>query len=158
MITEEIIEELTKQFEAITDGGNVTKASEALRYAISVLKQEPCNNAIDKEAALDLVQYYDDYDSELYKAIKRLPPVRPMHGKMLVCPSCGLDVHSDFHNCPRCGAKMEDDTISDDAYLGYCPNCGSECMSGSQDTECWKCGFKFTIPHTVKEKEHPSDT
>ena len=29
------------------------------------------------------------------------------HGYMLVCPNCGLDVHSDFKNCPRCGAKMK---------------------------------------------------
>ena len=27
-------------------------------------------------------------------------------GKMLICPECGLDVHSDFKTCPRCGAKM----------------------------------------------------
>ncbi|MBP5420857.1 MAG: hypothetical protein J6Y78_00290 [Paludibacteraceae bacterium] len=29
------------------------------------------------------------------------------HGYMLVCPNCGLDVHSDFKTCPRCGAKMK---------------------------------------------------
>ena len=28
------------------------------------------------------------------------------HGKMLTCPNCGLDVHSDFKYCPRCGADM----------------------------------------------------
>lgn len=31
----------------------------------------------------------------------------PTHGYMLVCPNCGLDVHSDFKTCPRCGAKMK---------------------------------------------------
>ena len=30
----------------------------------------------------------------------------PTHGKMLICPSCGLEVHSDFDSCPRCGADM----------------------------------------------------
>lgn len=29
------------------------------------------------------------------------------HGYMLVCPNCGLDVHSDFESCPRCGEKMK---------------------------------------------------
>ena len=32
--------------------------------------------------------------------------IEPVNGDMLVCPSCGLDVHSDFKTCPRCGAKM----------------------------------------------------
>lgn len=31
------------------------------------------------------------------------------HGKMLVCPNCGLDVHSDFENCPRCGERMKNE-------------------------------------------------
>lgn len=29
------------------------------------------------------------------------------HGYMLVCQNCGLDVHSDFESCPRCGEKMK---------------------------------------------------
>ena len=26
--------------------------------------------------------------------------------RMLICPECGLDVHSDFDRCPRCGAEV----------------------------------------------------
>ena len=26
---------------------------------------------------------------------------------MRTCPSCGLDVHTDFENCPRCGKRIE---------------------------------------------------
>ena len=29
------------------------------------------------------------------------------NGKMLICPECGLDVHSDYKMCPRCGARIE---------------------------------------------------
>ena len=29
------------------------------------------------------------------------------NNEMLVCPACGLDVHSHFKTCPRCGVKME---------------------------------------------------
>lgn len=29
------------------------------------------------------------------------------NSEMLVCPACGLDVHSHFKTCPRCGAEME---------------------------------------------------
>lgn len=38
------------------------------------------------------------------------PYKRANHGKMLVCPNCGLDVHSDFENCPRCGERMNNET------------------------------------------------
>lgn len=30
-------------------------------------------------------------------------------GSMRICPHCGLDVHSDFDTCPRCGAYMRGD-------------------------------------------------
>lgn len=40
-------------------------------------------------------------------AIKALEQEPTTHGYMLVCPNCGLDVHSDFESCPRCGAKMK---------------------------------------------------
>ena len=46
-------------------------------------------------------EYCDDI-----KNLKALPSVTPTHGKMLVCPNCGLDVHSDFKYCPRCGERM----------------------------------------------------
>lgn len=29
-------------------------------------------------------------------------------GTILKCPSCGLEVHSDFNECPRCGANMSE--------------------------------------------------
>jgi rubrerythrin len=40
----------------------------------------------------------------LGKAIKALE--QEPRGEMLICPECGLDVHSDFKTCPRCGARM----------------------------------------------------
>ena len=38
---------------------------------------------------------------KIIKALEQEP-----RGEMLICPECGLDVHSDFKTCPRCGAKM----------------------------------------------------
>lgn len=32
----------------------------------------------------------------------------PEHGYMWICPECGLDSHSDFNKCPRCGWIRED--------------------------------------------------
>lgn len=60
-----------------------------------------------REPKGDYVPYihYDD----VIKCIKGMPPVTPQkYGEMRICPSCGLDVHSDFDYCPRCGAKMQE--------------------------------------------------
>lgn len=32
-----------------------------------------------------------------------------LQGRILLCPQCGLEVHSDFVNCPRCGERMDCD-------------------------------------------------
>ena len=37
------------------------------------------------------------------------------------------------------------------AYIGNCPNCGRECMSGFKTTSCWYCGTEFTIPTDMQE-------
>ena len=42
----------------------------------------------------------------IIEEIETMSPVTPMRGRMLLCRSCGLDVHSSFKNCPRCGAEM----------------------------------------------------
>ena len=55
--------------------------------------------------ALDQLTSYEQTINKLTKAISEQEPTT--HGYMLVCPNCGLDVHSDFESCPRCGAKME---------------------------------------------------
>ena len=35
---------------------------------------------------------------------------KPDHGYMWICPKCGLDVHSDYGGCIRCG-WMRDDVV-----------------------------------------------
>lgn len=55
-----------------------------------------------------MYQYNTKYLEALDMAIKALEQEPTTHGYMLVCPNCGLDVHSDFKTCPRCGAKMKE--------------------------------------------------
>lgn len=53
-----------------------------------------------------------EYDFEgFYKCQSEVLNIIDRHtsGKMLVCPNCGLDVHSDFENCPRCGERMKNE-------------------------------------------------
>ena len=40
------------------------------------VKQESCTVVISRKAVLDLVQYYTDFESELYKEIQKLPAVQ----------------------------------------------------------------------------------
>lgn len=48
-------------------------------------------------------QWFDDVS-----ALSRVPSAeterkKPDHGYMWICPECGLEVHSDFVRCVRCG-------------------------------------------------------
>ena len=45
---------------------------------------------------------------QLLKWLEELKQRREADGHMLICPYCGLDVHSDFDTCPRCGSKMHE--------------------------------------------------
>lgn len=36
-------------------------------------------------------------------------------------------------------------SIYNGAYIGICPNCGSEVMSGLQETECYSCGERIIL-------------
>ena len=42
------------------------------------------------------------------EAIGMAIQVLEAQGTMLKCPSCGLEVHSDFNECPRCGANVSE--------------------------------------------------
>ena len=100
-------------FTVIDTHGHYTEEEEclAIDMAIQALEQEPCEDAISRQAVINLISSYGGIDyrarQDMIKIIKKKPSVTPTHGKMLVCPNCGLDVHSDFENCPRCGAKMQ---------------------------------------------------
>lgn len=95
------------------------------------LEQEPCDDAVSRGVVIQTLNKMDRYTAteltlcdtdkkfpanevfivdDVYEQIaEQLPSVTPQnHGKMLVCPSCGLDVHSDFKYCPRCGRKMQE--------------------------------------------------
>jgi len=77
------------------------------------LKPIECDDVISRKAVLDLVNSDWKYEG-LETDVASLPPVTPQnHGKMLVCPSCGLDVHSDFKYCPKCGAKMQESEVQE---------------------------------------------
>ena len=81
-------------------------------------RQEPCDDAISRQAALDCftATKLKKFDFILYarEEIKKLPPVilQQKSGKWedlhrcWVCSECGQETHIEHKYCPNCGADM----------------------------------------------------
>lgn len=106
--------------------GKLFSVKEALDTAIEVLEQEPCEDCISRQEALNVVhKYFEHYlqlnDDICLDGLRSLPSVTPkektghwiVHPKgiyaHLVCDKClsnaPYDCRTDF--CPNCGTKME---------------------------------------------------
>lgn len=75
-----------------------------------------CERGTERKILDDIKAEIEDlepeYDFEgFYKCQSEVLNIIDKHisGNMLVCPNCGLDVHSDFENCPRCGERMKNE-------------------------------------------------
>lgn len=103
---------------------------QAKDMAIKALEQEPCDNAISRQAVLELVGDYDLSMGQVVKGIHALPPVTPQpkighwirwyeqkehdgcieYRPHCKCSECGkeYDSHSSrfINYCNECGAKM----------------------------------------------------
>ena len=108
-------------------------------------KKEPCDDAVSREAVLNLctndkynIPYeyeddkgihrgYDEYRLINYYKLKQLPPVTQKSGKWIdgdsICPCCGEDKFKDL-----------DADIWSDWQPKYCPNCGAK-MVEPQESE-----------------------
>ncbi len=106
-------------------GNGYPLQEEALDMSIKALEQEPCEDAISRQAVLDCLTASSlkkfDFILDARDKIKNLPPVNPTktgHWKAksfheLFCDNCGFDfdiMRNDFidkmHYCPNCGVKM----------------------------------------------------
>lgn len=102
------------------------------KLILELLEQEPCEDAVSRQAVLDGVDRYiyksqstgtqDDFYSFAELVVKALPPVtpKPRTGKWIptqhfdewycptgVCSNCGIEYIYGLPFCPACGAKME---------------------------------------------------
>ena len=94
-------------------------------YVQAKVEQELCDDCISRQAVIDIVnsdwkyEGLESYIENLPSAMPKCPPqdeqnichcvycpIKKAEDKMLTCPNCGLDVHSDFKYCPRCGERM----------------------------------------------------
>lgn len=73
-------------------------------FAIEYLLDD-CENCPENENGECMTQSHCfEVKQMAIKALRMMD--RAENGKMLICPECGLDFHSDYRKCPRCGAKV----------------------------------------------------
>lgn len=111
------------------DGWTVTtEAYKSLQFAIKALEQEPCEDAISRQAVIDMTglsEWFDSSDSynEFVIALSDLPPVTPQ-------PKMGhwIDKFGGVYRCSCCREIISIDTeieFPNGITYKYCPNCGS---------------------------------
>ena len=99
---------------------------DCVRLAINALEQEPCEDAVSRQAVLEVIRkcHYEEWvKADIGAPIEALPSVspQPKTGRwiytgdyitdgMLKCSECGFehDVSERFSYCPMCGAKMQE--------------------------------------------------
>ena len=102
--------------------GNVTTFKRAVREGVP-LEQEPCTDAISREAVIDIIEdvcpiYGNDYRYILREKVNELPPVNPAEKQepcenphIYECP-CGYGWDKSkvvrHHFCPNCGRKVQE--------------------------------------------------
>jgi DNA-directed RNA polymerase subunit RPC12/RpoP len=110
-----------------------TRIAEAIEMAIKALEQEPCEDAISRQAALDcltatgLKKY--DYILNARNKIKSLPSVAPQpkmghkvfRDNTYNCSECDSLVLNGDNYCAKCGAKMVDPQESEEQILPVTP-------------------------------------
>ena len=125
-------EEVIKHIKDIICENNTVKHSnivvfeeekEALRIAIKALEQEPCEDAISRQAFIKRYEewMYSEYgkhcekDALAIRVANSLPPVTPSRRKGhwiktnsgYECSECAIESRSKSDFCQYCGAEME---------------------------------------------------
>ena len=98
----------------------------AYDMAIKALEQQPCEDTISRQAAIDAVRtYYDDeyaLADSIEELIEKLPSAQPewkrgkweiyvismFDGEGCRCSECGLEGVPYWDFCPNCGANMRE--------------------------------------------------
>jgi hypothetical protein len=121
------------------EAGNMGEIIENLEAISKALEQEPCDNAVSRQAVIDIVDSYSDSQSnvedvtqDIISDIVALPPVNPQ-------PKTGhwiLTNDDDYEYC----------TCSECGYQN-----GENWMIGSQIKYCQECGCRMVEPQESEE-------
>ena len=102
-----------------------------------LLEQQPCEDAISRQAAIDKIkeiyEWHDNVSKErIIEHFKRLPPVTPQqkYGKWIVHPEIETSTpeYLMFYECSECGDK-QCFCKSDIHKKRFCSNCGAKMES-----------------------------
>lgn len=127
------------------DTGNMGEIIENLEEIAKALEQEPCEDAVSRQAVIDAIKEYasmiwKEYlepfpESTIMEIIQALPSVKPQ-------PKTGHNCNKDYADCDQfvcseCGIELQDwhKVVRDDEYddisyqeyaFRFCPSCGCE--------------------------------
>ena len=102
-----------------TENNYAILTTELYSKAITALEQEPCDDAISREAVLNLIEKGECLSNG---AVKKLPSVQPSrkghweerskreyyaYWERYKCSKCGHYGDNDYKFCPNCGACMK---------------------------------------------------
>lgn len=130
MTREEAIEFANEWLKTIDENEKDSLTYEFLTYVISVLQQEPCVDAISRQAVLSMQYRIDDSatlsmrDVVNVDDIEDLPPVtpQPKTGYWHLLDECS---NSGFY-CSECHKKVVKEGWSETVKkIKFCPNCGA---------------------------------
>ena len=133
-MTREIIRQIERDYWA--EKADPIDMSEIFDLAQKALEQEPCEDAISRQAMLDYQQYLhgkmsNEENHKLWEFIKGLPPVIPTRkvGKWIFTKTI-FDKYGCTAECPSCHKKWKTyDEIRWKKENKFCPNCGTEMES-----------------------------
>lgn len=114
-------EDAIEWIEGLRDGWDDITNVTACNMAIEALEQEPCNDAISRQAVIELVEGWwigHTKEDDLATEIKSLPSVtpQPKMGRWISCDilqefkcsECRRCFRNKTNFCPNCGARMKD--------------------------------------------------
>lgn len=129
-----VLKDMRKEYElrAKYNGGVDYDCYRALDMAIEELEQEPCTDAISRQAVLNLAKFdgRDGLGSIIHAFdVEQLPSVTPAE-KVGKWKRISMDKYSEhakyWYRCDRCGEDNLGNT-------NYCPNCGQRKMQEAED-------------------------
>jgi hypothetical protein len=183
MTRKEKINQLNDIFAEINEDDNAvcyltSEDNELIESAIEALEQQPCEDAISRQAAIDaLDKRFDEIPMEqtteillLRKDLRTLPPVQPKYNTSEWCHDCS-EYNQEKHCCPRFN-KVIRNTVKEikqakvghwisywdeeaRCYVYKCPECGNK---QPFDTKCcWECGTRLIEPQESEVQDAGSD-